>query len=225
MRLDAVGAAAPAAFALMLAALPAAAEEPLHTYFCHVSQPMVSRDERRVEIHDVTYVLKLLNPVPGIEIQLTSQPGPVILRAEQDADTVATSEIVNLNVANLMGLRIEVEKRPPGTWNADPDTSAESRGGGRTRPRFYISELGIDLDVSALARQRRHAGEGPAGREELAQFDALVAATVECILENARRSRPPIRSLRLEVAGWDRYRHLSKVYPVAEPREAKVFRY
>ena len=47
-----------ASLVVLASPLPARAQpEPPHTYFCQVSQPMVARDDRRVEIHPVTYAL------------------------------------------------------------------------------------------------------------------------------------------------------------------------
>jgi hypothetical protein len=208
------------------AAAQAPGDEGRHTYFCEVAQPMVSRDERRVEIHHVTYALKIFQPIPGVEVRYTCFPGPVAVQGKYEKDSVGTSQVADLNAANLMGLKIEIENRPRGTWSAVPDTSVAARAGGKPRTNYFLEELGVDLDVSALARQRQHEmGETKDNREELARFDALVEATVECILENARRSTPAVRKIRLQVAGWDRYRHWSDSYLVSSGSERKQFRY
>lgn len=196
-----------------------------HTYLCHVAQPMVARDDRRIEIHPVTYALKLVSPVPGLEIEFTCRPGPVAVSALQPTDTLGASEIANLNAASLMGIVIRVEKRPRGTWSAVPDTSAAARAGGKPRQSFFVEELGVDLDLTALARRRAHSTEPRENREELARFDALVEATVECILENARRSTPVLRRVRLNVIGWERYRRWADTYVVKVDTERRRFRY
>jgi hypothetical protein len=194
-----------------------------HTYFCEIAVPMVARDDRRIEIHQTTYALKLQNPIPGVEVRYTCHPTPVVVSADIRQDSVRAGDVANLNVANMMGLKVQVESRPPGTWNALPDTTA--RGGTRPLSHFYVEELRADLDVTALQKQRQHAADPRASREELARFDALVAATVECMLDNARRSHPPIRKLKVNVVGWDRYRHYSESYTLKDPIQRRSFKY
>ena len=196
-----------------------------HTYFCEVAQPMVATEDRRVEIHRATYAMRLKSPSPGIEVQFTCLPGPVSVNPTITGDSLGSDAIANFNAAHLLGLKLRVEQRPQGTWNAEPDTSAAAKAGGTPRSRFYVDQLRATLDVSGLQRQRQHAGDARAGRLELAQFDALVAATVECILDNAGRSRPPIRKVRLDVVGWDRFKRYGQVYPVKPPTERRDFRY
>lgn len=196
-----------------------------HTYFCQVAQPMVARDDRRIEIHDVTYALKLQSPVPGVEVKYTCFPGPVVIRGASVSDTVNANDIANLNAANLLGLSLRVESRPAGSWNVELDSTQAATGGAGKKSRFFVDELKVDLDVGGLMKQRRHASEVRANREELSQFDALVAATVECILDNARRSQPPVRKIRLNVVGWDRYRHMTDVYHVKQASEKKRYTY
>jgi hypothetical protein len=211
------------AFPLVAAAAPAAA----HPYFCQVAQPMVNREAARIEVHEVTYFFDLSTPMPGLEIQLTCQPGPVIARREQAVmdSSVDASEIMNLNVANLLGLVVRVEARPQGSWSADPDTSAAARAGGVPRERFYVGQLRVDLDVASLAERLGKTEDAAARRKELAQYDALVEATVACIRENARRSHPEVRTIRLSVVGWDRYRRFNRTYDVAQGWERRVFTY
>lgn len=196
-----------------------------HTYFCQVAQPMVARDDRRVEIHDVTYALKLFVPVPGVEIQYTTYPGPVPIQSDYKSDTVGMSNVANLNAANLLGIGIRIESRPRGTWNAMPDSAVVSKAAERPRQRFYVDELRVDVDLGGVNRQRLRAGDPRATREELARFDALIDATIECILENARRSTPPIRKIKINVVGWERYHHWADTYVVKTSPERKQFRY
>jgi hypothetical protein len=186
---------------------------------------MVARDDRRVEIHHTTYALKLDSPVPGLEIRFTCLPGPVPVSNDYKADSLGVGDIANLNVANLMGLVLWVEERPLGTWSAAADTSAATKAGGTPPSHFYVSELKATLDVSALLKQRQDASDPQRNRPELARLDALVAATVECILDNAGHSRPPIRKLRLNVVGWDRFRHYSNLYTVKAAADRRDFGY
>lgn len=218
--------------AIMVLALSAAIaraqdapEQSIHVYFCQVAQPMIAQTERRVEIHPVTYAIRLAHPMPGIEIRYTAFPGPVSFEKSYDPDSIGESQVVNFNAASLLGLQIKVEKRPAGTWNAVPDTSAAARSGVKPLTNYYLDELKVSLDVSSLVKRRQHASEGRANREELAQFDALVEATVQCIIENARRSLPPIKKVRLQVTGWDRYAHWSDSYVVKPGTERIKFPY
>jgi hypothetical protein len=203
----------------------AQSQDNAHTYFCHVAQPMVARDDRRIEIHPVTYALKLFTPKPGLEIEFTCRPGPVAVFRNQPGDSLGAYEVANLNAASLMGIAIRVEKRPQGTWSSAPDTSAAARAAGKPHQLFFVDELGVDLDLAALVRRRGTSMEPGANREDLKRFDALVEATVDCILENARRSTPVIRRIRLKVIGWERYRHWSDTYVVKVDTERKRFRY
>jgi hypothetical protein len=211
--------AACAAACAVAAPAPAATTQ---TYFCDVAQPVVVRDQRRVEVHHVTFALQVASALPGVELQFTCWPSPFVVQTEFAPDSADRSQFVNLNAANLLGLSVRVERRPRGTWSADFDTS----GGATARQsRFYVDELRADLDVSALARRQSREANAKGRHEELAQFDALVEATVTCMIENASRSHPTIRKLRLNVVGWDRYRRYTNVYPVAAPTEVKQFRY
>jgi hypothetical protein len=214
-----------AAVAALATGAARADEESGHTYFCRVDQPMVARDDRRVEVHTVTYALKLQQFAPGLEIRYTCEPGPVVVQEHYDADTVGASEITNLNAANLMGITVRTEKRPRNTWSVLPDSLPPARAGGKPRPRYYLDELRVQLDVSGLVAHRSQVGNPNEAREELGRLDALVDATVDCVLENARRSQPPIRKVRLEVVGWDRYKARSNVFAVKEKPELKLFRY
>ena len=214
-----------AAVAVLAIGAARADEEAGHTYFCRVAQPMVARDDRRVEVHTVTYALKLKQFAPGVEIRYTCEPGPVVVQEHYDADSVGASEITNLNAANLMGITVRIEKRPRNTWSALPDSLPPARPGGKPRPRYYLEELRVELDVGGLKSHRSAVSNSGEAREELARFDALVDATVDCVLENARRSQPPLRKIRLDVVGWDRYQARSKVYEVKERPELKLFRY
>jgi hypothetical protein len=144
---------------------------------------------------------------------------------EQHGDSVGASEVANLNAASLMGIAIHVEKRPQGTWSSAPDTSAAARATGKPRQLFFVDELGVDLDLTGLLKRRGTSSEPSVNREDLKRFDALVEATVDCILENARRSTPVIRKVRLRVVGWERYGHWSDTYVVKVDTERKRFRY
>jgi hypothetical protein len=46
------------------------------------------------------------------------------------------------------------------------------------------------------------------------QFEGLVRCTRACILDNASRSHPPIRNVRLEILGADHLKRLEGVIPV-----------
>ena len=198
----------------------ASAPDASHPYFCQVAQPMVARDDRRVEIHHVTYAFKLTSPIPGLEVRFTCHPGPVEVHPEFTHDTVAGTQIANLNAASLLGFTVRVQDRPAGTWSTEPDTSASARSGASSpRTRFYVNELSAELDVGTA---KSKVAPDPQG---LAQFDALVAATVDCLIENASHSHPSIRRLNLKVVGWDRYRHFSDSYMITAAPRPKLFRY
>lgn len=202
--------------------LPATAAAYLR--YSEVAQPMVNLDGDRLEIHRVTYGLKLEAPMPGLEIQLTCHPGPVVMRGEDRGDSVSTSDVTNQNIANLLGISIKVEHRPESTWSAEPDTAA-AREGRAPASRPVVRDFRVELDVSGLAKRIAKVHNDEARRKQLRQFDALVAAIVECVRENARRSEPAIRNIHFEVSGWDRFKRHNQNMQVGAPVETKLFGY
>ena len=189
-----------------------------HHYLCQVAQPMVSRDEHCVRVEYVTYSLSIAAPTPGLEVRFTCYPGPGVSHQDLSRDTIDFSEIANLNAANLGGLTVNVEKRRRGSWNASPDPSGDDGG-------FYLDKLNAVLDVSALQSRTRPPSDTVYSHRDLPRYDALVAATVECMIDNASRSMPPIRNLKIDVVGSDRYRKYSKLYRVKPAAERKRFNY
>ena len=53
-------------------------------------------------------------------------------------------------------------------------------------------------------------------------LDRAVKATVAAILDNARRSQPPLPSILLKVIGPARYRRAERLYPIS-PRPPASF--
>jgi len=202
-------------------AIPDALAEGRH-YLCRVAQPVASRDDRVVVKEFFTYSLSLASPIPGLELQFTCYPGAGIAHADLSRDSIDIREIANLNVANALGLEVQVEQRPRGTWNAEFDTT--KAGERSARSHFYVRRLKAVLDLTELAR-RTPPPSAPEYAETMARFDAVVAATVDCMLDNASRSRPPIHNLELSVVGPRRYHRYAKAYRITPAPEPKQYPY
>lgn len=191
-------------------------------YLCQIAQPVVSHDERTVGRQYVTYALSLGAMTPGLELRFTCHPGPGVMHKNASRDTVDSSEIENFNVANQMGMSLQVENRPRGTWNVEADTSRVE--GTSAGSQFYVDRLKVVLNLKTL-NEREPDTSDPNYRSTLARFNAVVAATVDCILDNATRSEPPIRKIELSVIGSPRYRHFARVYPIKAAQKRQEYRY
>jgi hypothetical protein len=137
---------------------------------------------------------------PGYAISLTCAPNLV---------PVMNHDPVNMNAANLLGFKVQVEDR------ADPTTWKRKTTGGATPGglNYFVDTIGVTLDL-------RNATKPELRRDELDSADKskVVEVTIECILENARESLPPIEHVRLTVLGDSALVRRSGVYRVGSPR-------
>ena len=194
----------------------------VHQILCQIAQPVLSEDEHLVERHYVTYALQVGSTAPGLEVRLTCHPGAGVVHGDASRDTVDYSEITNLNIANMLGISIQVENRPRGTWNLAADSSRAR--GASTDTRFFIDHLHVTLNLKTL-NDREPVPSDPSFGTTMGRFDAVVAATVDCILDNASRSDPPIRRLDLRVFGSPRYGRYARVYPITAAPKRKQYRF
>lgn len=148
----------------------------------------------------ITYELMLGSSVPGIEIRYTCAPGPVAVDHGN-----GYSGVKNRNAANLLGFEVSTaDWSDPRTWKGTPRSA-------------FVDTMEVTLDLREA--ERRFAARHAEDDAELVRmyregFDTTLKCTVECILDNAGRSRPPIRHVKLRVLGPKQYRAYSRVYPV-----------
>ncbi len=188
---------------LMALLLPITVASAAHECVVRIAQPHDETDGGGVDgitLMYITYELMLGSSVPGIEIRYTCAPGPVAVDHGN-----GYSGVKNRNAANLLGFEVSTaDWSDSRTWKGPPRTA-------------FVDTMEVTLDVREAERRfaARHA-------EDIAElvgryregFDRTVELTVECILDNAARSRPPIRYVKLHVLGPKRYRTHSSVYPV-----------
>jgi hypothetical protein len=180
---------------------------------------VISRDDRAIVRGYVTYSVNLGSAIPGLGVRFTCYPGPGVSLPDLSRDSISIDQIANLNVANLLGLTVRVESRQRGSWEAGFDTS--ETGERAAKSHFYVDRLRAVLDLTGLEKHPGASSESAA----TARNDAVVAATVDCILDNASRSDPPIHTLELSVIGTQRYRHYAKVYRVTRAPKPKQYPY
>ena len=196
-----------AATALMLA-LAVRAEAAFDCYV-QVAQPHDQPEAGSIGMMYVTYELMLGSASPGVEIEHTCSPGPVAV------DTGSGySGVQNRNGANQKGFKIVVE-----------DFKDIRRWSG-SEGNHYIETMTVLLDVrSAADSLERTLASHSKGSAYLFQqdFDGTVACTVDCILDNATRSSPPIRRLRLEITGPIQFKDLARTYEIVPAPKRKEY--
>jgi len=188
--------------ALVLVAAPACGS---FDRYVRVAQPHDQPEAGEIGLMYVTYELMLGSAVPGIEIRYTCAPGPVAVD-----NGSGYRGVENRNGANRLGFRIAVEDlTDPSLWKGQPAAA-------------YIDTMTVTLDVRAAARRlaaKRAGSSAPSAQLAEDEFDRTLRCAVDCILDNATRSAPPIRHLRLEIRGPQRFRSLSRVYAVKRPQQ------
>jgi hypothetical protein len=192
-------------FGLLAVVLAVAPARGAFDCYVRVAQPHDQPEAGEIGLMYVTYELMLGSAVPGIEIRYTCAPGPVALDRGGGYRGVE-----NRNGANKLGFRITVEDfADPSLWK------------GQAAAR-YVDTMTVTLDVRAAARRLGAKRAGSPSRLAQAtedEFDETVRCAVDCILDNATRSAPPIRHLHLEVLGPRKFRALSRVYRVKQPQQ------
>jgi hypothetical protein len=179
--------------------------------FYEVSQPFF-QPNGGLEVHRVTYLAWVGSVQPGAEITYISSPNCVLQR---DGLPVEPGSRKNQNVASLLSVKLTVEDRSDSrTWmriQTQPVPSSPSR----QLPSFCIDTLRIDVDLSltvkALAEERKR----PSDLGDMVTIGRLSDALVSCIRENASRSKPPIRFVRIRFHGAADAGMHSGVYRVA----------
>jgi hypothetical protein len=186
------------------AVVPARASE---LGFLQVAQPIYNVNEESVRMFRLTYAVWSGSASPGAEIGYTCQPNSI----------PGGSEPRNYNVSNLLGFRVELEDRSDEkTWKSRPPSRRWPKGA------TVVDTLGVTLDLSETSHR------GSAFAKKLAQdtgvdidgvsITLVVEVTIECILDNARESIPPIEYVRLAVVGDTAFAGRSGVFRVGAPR-------
>jgi hypothetical protein len=167
--------------------------------YVQVAQPHDQPEAGGIGLMYVTYELMLGSASPGVEIGLTCAPGPVAV----DRGSGYTG-VENRNGANEYGFKVNIEDL------SDPERWKGSQG------KQYIDTMTVTLDVRAASRKvaAKVASDTLSAYLYQDDLDQTVHCTVDCILDNASRSRPPIHHLRLRIAGPKRYSKLARVYDI-----------
>ncbi len=207
-----------------------------------VTQPMAEPDGGHYVLRSVTFRVMRGPAQPGHEILLGFQPGFV---HQEHVDTVWSE---NRNEAHAAGVVVSIGSQANmENWDSVIDSS-QVRHDGSFLVHYFVDTLDVTMDLrrvvedaeSLIVRRtrmwERRADEVRAGGEpervpyfeELAKretpevhrgVDALVEASVECVFDNASRSHPPIRHLRLQLlAPWD-FKRFTGVHPVRPARK------
>jgi hypothetical protein len=167
--------------------------------YVRVAQPHDQPEAGRIGLMYVTYELMLGSASPGIEIRHTCSPGPVAVDHGGGYEGVE-----NRNGANLSGYTVSTENVPDSLWK-----------GSKNAP--FIDTMTVTLDVRKAADSlaavlaRKPAASAPMYQGE---FDETVRCTIECILDNATRSFPPIHHIRLRIRGPKKFNDAAKVYRI-----------
>jgi hypothetical protein len=192
----------PVAVLVSLAVLTSPATAAFDCYV-RVAQPHDQPEAGDIGLMYVTYELMLGSAWPGVEIRYTCAPGPVAIDHGR-----GYSGVENRNGANLLGFKVTVEDR---SWGHSASRWSGPPGG------EFIDTLMVTLDLrAAAAKLAREIGREPKSSSDVYQdnFDRMVACTVDCILDNATRSKPPIHHISLSVLGPGKYRSIAKVYAI-----------
>ena len=165
---------------------------------------MENGDEGSIELRYVTYLLSLGSAWPGVELQYTCSPAPVLVNRANRAD-MDTLDVEDDNIAHGLGLTIQIENRQdPRTWNSPHSSPPGARWGERQEwPRDgYVDTLVVQLHTQAAYEHDQ------ANARSDHVLDAVVRATIDCIRDNASRSQVPIHHVKLVVTGPQKYRKL-----------------
>jgi len=194
---------------MVLAMLPRAAFATEQVFY-EVSQPFF-QPNGGLEIHRVTYLAWVGSPQPGAEIRYLSSPNCTL---RHDGHPVEPDSVwKDQNVASRLGVRLAVEDRSDSrTWrqfSARPET--QDRG---SKGSFGVDILGVDVDLSrtvkALAEERGRSDFG-----DMVTIGRLADVLIACIRENASRSQPRIRFVRIRFQGASEAAKHDGVYQVA----------
>ena len=147
-----------------------------------VAQPFYEPN-RGFQIQLATYAAYLDSAFPGSAIRFICATNCILTEGEP---TMAS----NHNVANLLGLRVEVQPNwDSRRWGFRPDSAGYQveREGSARRGFCFVDSLRVILDVGAADSVLMQQRQAPIDLGGLT-VDGLVEATVRCILDNARRS-------------------------------------
>jgi hypothetical protein len=192
--------------ALIVAATPALATEEV---YLEVAQPMCEGNGG-CHVLRVTYVTNRGSAFPGDEIAWTCAANAVVVDRGFTPSPGTPKQVENRNAAYEAGFTIRVTAPDQERWTFVADAAGpvtRNQDGTGARGYWYADTTDVVLDVSKGAR----ASVGDS-------MDDLVKTTVRCILDNASRSVPPIRYVRLVITGSDRFRDLQRVHAIPNRR-------
>lgn len=191
---------------LIAAATPALATEEV---YLEVAQPMCEGNGG-CHVLRVTYVTNRGSAAPGDAIAWTCAANALVVDRGLTPSAGAPTQVENRNSAHLAGFTIRVTAPDQGRWTfvADPNGPATRNPDGTgARGHWYADTTEVVLDVSRNAKTY-----------SADYLDDLLRTTVQCILDNASRSLPPIRFVRLAVTGSDRFHDLQRVHAIPSGR-------
>jgi hypothetical protein len=198
------------------------------TYYAVVAVPADNPDVAWQDVIHVTHLWSTTAAIPGYEVSRTCLPGFV---TQPVGDSLVHR---NVNAANMAGLSVEVDldrAQDRQNWSVVDSFTVGPR-------KYVVDTLYVVLHADSVYARvpRDHAAAwarvvaavgarsplSDSQREQLrlkalaGQFrflDQILDTTIICILDNAARSRPPVRIVDLTVVGPDRARAKSGTFP------------
>jgi len=180
--------------------------------FIEVSQPFFAPDGGPIlQMHRVTYAAFIGSSRPGMEIQYLVRPNCIV-----QEDGTADSASQDRNVASMLGVRVTIEDRSGSAHWKKFGTRPDPGHPGRRIAAFGVDTLTVDVDLARsaqlLAEQR-----GKTDLGSMVSIETLAKLLAACIRDNASRSDPLIRHVRIRFTGAVEAQHISGVYQVAMP--------
>ncbi len=204
--------------ALLLAGLLAGpAGAAFDTYF-DVAQP-IENEDRGVEIHHVVYRGYFGRCPVAMEVRLTCSPS-CYLWADRPNPLRPDSSDDDKNSAHLLGLVVSVEEDEYLAGDRFPDTLHVTLD---ARAAIVAAAAQDSAMVRRLSLQDpRFSPKTPwdTSRQEL---DEVVAATVDCILDNASRSCGKPHFVMLRVDGPESYQRFARLYRLLRAPRPKFY--
>ncbi len=234
--------AAPLALVALLLPAPAfATGEAL----LEIAMPMYQNDEGAYHVRRHTVRCMLGSAVPGIEVEFSSHPAYVASEGE-----TAREKTGQRNVAWESGINVTIVRVPMERWKRLPRATRADSLAGRA---LYVDTLAVEVDVvnpaakvredttairaqwAARAAEARGRGDSEeAGRLARLGDDSVALrlrdyrAQLEClrdaVLDNAARSVPAVRRVRLRFRGDGSLAPLGGVLAPAAADPARAYR-